>query len=71
MAFYQSLSGIQFNSTGDPVHFVKNPAGINRDQQKRVIEVITGLNEIRDQLVDNPEIKTRIQQYELACMQHL
>ncbi len=60
------FQGIQFNSTGDPVHFVKNPAGINRAQQKRVIEVITGLNEIRDQLVDNPEIRTRIQQYELA-----
>ncbi|MEE2675657.1 MAG: DUF1501 domain-containing protein [Planctomycetota bacterium] len=60
------FQGIQFNSTGDPVHFVKNPAGINRDQQKRVIEVINGLNEIRDQLVDNPEIRTRIEQYELA-----
>ena len=60
------FQGIQFNSTGDPVHFVNNPAGINRNQQQRVIEVITGLNEIRDQLVDNPEIRTRIQQYELA-----
>ena len=60
------FQGIQFNSTGDPVHFVKNPAGVNRNQQQRVIEVITGLNGIRDQLVDNPEIRTRIQQYELA-----
>ena len=60
------FQGIQFNSTGAPVHFVNNPAGINRNQQQRVIEVITGLNEIRDQLVDNPEIRTRIQQYELA-----
>jgi len=60
------FQGIQFNSTGDPVHFVNNPAGVNRTQQQRVIEVITGLNGIRDQLVDNPEIRTRIQQYELA-----
>lgn len=60
------FQGIQFNSTGDPVHFVNNPAGINRNQQQRVIEAITGLNEIRDRLVDNPEIRTRIQQYELA-----
>ncbi len=60
------FQGIQFNSTGDPVHFVRNPAGVSRDQQQRVIEVVNGLNGIRDQVVDNPEIRTRIQQYELA-----
>ncbi|MEC9094987.1 MAG: DUF1501 domain-containing protein, partial [Planctomycetota bacterium] len=60
------FQGVQFNSAGDPVHYVRNPAGVNSGQQQRVIEVINDLNGIRDQLVDNPEIRTRIQQYELA-----
>ncbi|MBK95714.1 MAG: sulfatase [Planctomycetaceae bacterium] len=60
------FQGIQFNSSGDPVHYVRNPLGVSNSQQKHVIEVINGLNGLRDNLTDNPEIRTRIQQYELA-----
>ena len=60
------FQGTQFNSSGDPVHYVRNPLGVASSQQKHVIEVINELNGNRDNLVDNPEIRTRIQQYELA-----
>jgi hypothetical protein len=58
--------GVEFYSTGDPVHYVRNPAGVDRERQRDVIETIRGLDERRQAAVDNPEIAARIAQYELA-----
>ncbi len=58
--------GIQFRSEGDPVLFLSNPSGIGTEQRRRIVDGIQELN--RAQLVDvgDPEIATRIDQYELA-----
>jgi hypothetical protein len=60
------LQGVEFNSTGDPVHYVRNPAGVDVTQQQRLIDTIRQLNEHRNQTVNNPEIEARIAAYEMA-----
>jgi len=58
--------GVHFHSKGDPVLFVGNPPGVNRGQQRQVIDAVNGLNRLRQESVDNSEILTSIAQYELA-----
>jgi hypothetical protein len=58
--------GVQFYSTGEPVHYVKNPPGVSDRQQRALLDAITNLNRQRNAVVDNPELETRITQYELA-----
>jgi hypothetical protein len=60
------FQGVQFHSTGDPVHYVSNPPGVDRSRQNDVIKSVNSLNRMRDAVVHNPEIATRIAQYELA-----
>lgn len=61
------FQGVPFHSTGDPVHYISNPAGVDRKSQGDVISAVNKLNRMRDAEVQNPEITTRIAQYELAC----
>ncbi len=58
--------GVHFHSKGDPVLYVGNPPGVARGDQQKVIETVNGLNRLRNDLVDDPEIATGISQYELA-----
>ncbi len=58
--------GVKFNSTGDPVNYVRNPAGVDREMQGQVVDAIGKLNRAQASMVDDPEIETRIAQYELA-----
>jgi hypothetical protein len=58
--------GVEFNSTGDPVHYVKNPKGVSAIQQASLVNTISQLDQKRNQLVHNPEIDTRIAAYEMA-----
>ncbi len=60
------FQGVQFYSTGDPVHYVSNPPGVTRDEQNDVITSVNSLNRMRDAVEKNPDISTRIAQYELA-----
>ena len=60
------FQGVEFRSGGDPVHYVKNPNGVTTKQQRDVVETVNALNRVRNEVVDNPEIATRISQYELA-----
>jgi len=58
--------GIQFQSTGDAVHYIGNPEGVCQSTQRQVIEEANRLNaRLRGQRQD-PEIDTRISQYEMA-----
>ena len=60
------FQGVHFNSTGDPVLYVRNPAGVTSDDQREVIDITRHLNQQRAKVVPDPEIATRIRQYELA-----
>ena len=46
--------------------YLTNPAGVAADQQKDVIDAVADLNRLQNAAVDDPEIATRIGQYELA-----
>ncbi|MCY2936471.1 MAG: DUF1501 domain-containing protein [Planctomycetota bacterium] len=58
--------GVEFRSTGDPVLYVTNPKGVSAGLQRDVVESVKSLNNIADTTLQDPEIATRISQYELA-----
>ena len=58
--------GVEFSSTGDPVNYVRPPAGVSLSQQRRLVNVIEQLNQQRQQLLTNPEIASRIAAYQMA-----
>ncbi len=60
------FQGVEFRSTGDPVLYVTNPPGITRDRQQDVVQAVQELNQLQNQIVDDPEIATRINAYETA-----
>ena len=58
--------GVEFRSTGDPVLYVRNPPGIDRQLQEETISAIGQMNKLRHDVDEDTEILTRIAQYELA-----
>lgn len=58
--------GVQLRSKGDAVLYLGNPPGISRDRQEDDVGAINTLNRRQDSLVADPEIATRISQYEMA-----
>jgi hypothetical protein len=58
--------GVQCRSQGDPVLYVSNPAGMNRQVRRLSLDALRQLNELQVQELGNPETRTRIAQYELA-----
>jgi hypothetical protein len=60
------LQGVKFNSAGDPVLYIKSPQGVSAKLQHDSIEAINKLNTIENAAVDDPEIATRVAQYEMA-----
>jgi hypothetical protein len=60
------FQGVKFNSVGDPVLHIDTPQGLCADAQKDTIDAINALNRIEHHRVNDPEIQTRIAQYEMA-----
>ncbi len=58
--------GVEFRSVGDPVLYLRNPSGVNGGRQRDVLDAVATLNRLEDETVADPEIATRIAQYELA-----
>ena len=58
--------GVQCQATGTPVLNLDNPKGIDSEMRKRSVDIINKINEIEYQETQDPEILTRIAQYELA-----
>lgn len=58
--------GVQFHASGAPVLYLNRPDGVSVAQQRQLVESINTLNGQYDAVVDDPEIATRIQQYEMA-----
>jgi len=58
--------GVQFRGTGDPVMYLSNPKGVSRDMRRSVLDDLKAMNEIKHEEVGDPEIQTRISQYEMA-----
>jgi hypothetical protein len=60
------FQGVLLRSKGDPVLYLGNPAGVTHAQQQAVVQAINTINAKYDTIVDDPEISTRIVQYEMA-----
>ena len=60
------FQGVKLNSVGDPVLYVQNPPGLSPETQKASIDAIIALNRLEHSAVRDPEILTRIAQYEMA-----
>ncbi len=60
------LQGVKFRSGGDPVLYLSNPPGVNRKLRHQMLDAIADLNEQNFQNYQDPEIQSRIAQYEMA-----
>ena len=58
--------GVKFRNTGDPVLYLSNPAGVDRDMRRETLDELAGLNQQHHDALGDPEIQTRIAQYEMA-----
>lgn len=58
--------GVQFRSGKDPVLFLNDPKGISRVGRREMLDDLGALNQIRHGKIGDPEILTRISQYEMA-----
>ena len=61
-----SYQGVKFRSTGDPVLYINNPPGIDASARREMLDAVKGLNEMQAAALGDPEIETRIAQYEMA-----
>jgi uncharacterized protein (DUF1501 family) len=58
--------GVSFRSSGDPVLYLSNPPGIDSATRRRMLDGLALLNQQRFESIGDPEIQTRIAQFELA-----
>ncbi len=58
--------GVEFRSQGEPVLYVTNPDGVTSEVRRDTLDALRDLNGLKHQQTLDPEIETRISQYELA-----
>jgi hypothetical protein len=60
------FQGVHLRSKGDPVLYLSNPPGVSRELQGDIVSGVNALNSRFDAVTHDPEIATRISQYEMA-----
>ncbi len=58
--------GVSLQPEGDPVLFLSNPKGVNRESRKKMLDLVTALNQEHASKLGDPEIQTTIAQQEMA-----
>ena len=58
--------GVRFRSSGDPVLYLSDPPGVSRKSRRQMLDSLAELNNMRSDSFGDPEIDTRISQYEMA-----
>jgi hypothetical protein len=61
-----SHQGVKLRSSGDPVLYLSDPKGMNRNLRRKMLDSISAMNQKQLQESGDPEIATRIAQYEMA-----
>jgi hypothetical protein len=64
------FQGVAFQSSGDPVHYVSRPKGTTVGDQEDIVRSVQRLHALRNEVIDDPEIATKISQYEMAFRMH-
>jgi hypothetical protein len=60
------FQGVEFNSSGDPVHYARSPDGVPAELQQASVQAIQQLDGQRNRWLQSPEVQTRIAAYETA-----
>jgi hypothetical protein len=60
------FQGVEFRSGADPVLYLKSPAGVNQKAQRGFVDAVQSLDRLESEKSTDPEIATRISQYEMA-----
>jgi hypothetical protein len=60
------FQGVEFSTSGVPVHYAANPPGVSADHQRDLVDTVTALERHRLAQLADAEVATRIRQYELA-----
>src|SRR5664279_6116930 len=58
--------GVQFSSGDNPVLYLNNPESMNKEDRRKMLDKVDALNEEAYKEFGDPEINTKIQQYEMA-----
>jgi hypothetical protein len=58
--------GVQFSSGENPILYLNDPEGLNRHERRKMLDNLAALNDINYKQFGDPEINTKIQQYEMA-----
>jgi hypothetical protein len=58
--------GVQFRSGGDPVLYLDNPAGVTAEGERKMLDRLAELNALQFEDLGDPEINSRVAQYEMA-----
>ncbi len=61
-----SHQGVRFRSGSDPVLYLEDAQGISRSTRRRMLDAVAALNQKHSAQYGDPEIQTRIRQYEMA-----
>lgn len=70
--FLESVhQGVQFSSSEDPILYLNDPAGTTREGRRKMLDHLAQLNTLAFDESGDPEIKTKIQQYEMAYRMQL
>jgi hypothetical protein len=65
--FLSSLhQGVQFRSGKDPVLYLQNPKGVSSSERRKMLDHLAALNEAQEKTFGDPEINSRISNYEMA-----
>ena len=60
------FQGVRFRNTGDLVPYLTNPSGVTRESRRALLDDLAAMNSAHSADVGDPEIDTRIAQYEMA-----
>lgn len=61
-----SHQGVKFRSSSDPVLYLNDPSGIDRNLRRAMLDGLAKLNDLQQKQDGDPEIATRMEQYEMA-----
>jgi hypothetical protein len=61
-----SFQGVKFRGSGEPVLYLSNPDGVSREVRRGILDDLSRMNELRLAEIGDPEISSRIAQYEMA-----
>ena len=58
--------GVEFRAAADPVLYVNNPSGIEREDRRAMLDALASLAKLQHEESNDPEVLSRVSQYEMA-----